>query len=180
MSNLYKEIKKSYYINNLDFDKAVDVWMDNNLSIQDVQTIIHEDCGRTVTANDVEELVRYSSIESFKKTASPQELNAIEMLQTQRVVKLTPAVRNLVFGSTNNFKSRFAKASVEWSIIMIDNVPHLARKDLSTSENKYSNNDGLEREWVGRIKKGKDPFTNIPESEKEKETEDGRDSNKNC
>lgn len=178
MSNLYKELKKSYYINNLDFDKAVDVWMDNNLSIQDVQTIIHEDCGRTVTANDIEELVRYSSIESFKKTASPQELNAIEMLQTQRFIKLTPAVKSLVFGAHSNFKSRFGKANVEWSIVMIDNVPHLARKDLSTSENKYSNNDGLEREWVDRIKKGRDPFTNIPESDKEKEDE--RDSNKNC
>ena len=136
---LLQDIKKAYQINGLDLYKAVDVWLDNSLTTPDIKYAIKEDSGHRVTAEFVEFLIKKAF---FKEASDPRCLMNAEMidkLEGSRIVKLTPSVRASIIALGNNsFTTRYSASGVEWSIIFIDNVPHLARKDFKETEVKFS------------------------------------------
>jgi hypothetical protein len=144
--SLLHDIKKAYQINGLDLYKAVDVWLDNSLTTPDMRYAIKEDSGHQVTAEFVEFLVKKAF---FSEATDPRCLmtaDTIEKLAGSRIVKLTPAVRaNMVALGNNSFTTRYSASGVEWSIIFIDNVPHLARKDFKETEVKFSGVEEDER-----------------------------------
>ncbi len=54
-------------------------------------------------------------------------------LEQEKTVRLTPDVRTAIEKTgPNRFKSRYG--SVEWSIILIEGQPHLARREQQDSE----------------------------------------------
>lgn len=145
-SRTFGEVKKAYSVNGLDLYKAVDVWLDNGLSTVDMRYAIKEDSGHTVDASFVEFLVKKAF---FKDATNPRAILDVvttDKLANCRIVKLTPAVKaNIISLGNNSYTTRFSASGVEWSIIFIDNMPHLARKDFKESDVKFSEIDGNER-----------------------------------
>lgn len=140
------DVKKAYQINGLDLYKAVDVWLDNSLTIPEIKYAIKEDSGHQVTAEFVEFLIKKAYFKDVKDSRCLMNAEMMEKLAGSRIVKLTPTVRaHMVPLGNNSFTTRYSASGVEWSIIFIDNVPHLARKDFKENEVKFSGVEEDER-----------------------------------
>lgn len=141
------DIKRSYRMNGYDFDKAMEVWVDNDVSTSDIRYAIKSDCGYDVSTEFVEYLVRKAFLKHPDCNRCFIDADLIDKIDNSRFIKLTPQVRRHMISCGNNtFKTRYSSSSVEWSIVFIDNIPHLARKDFRESEVKYSNKEENERD----------------------------------
>jgi len=138
-NRLLQDVKKSYQINGLDLYKAVDIWLDNGLTTPDIRYAIKEDSGHQVTAEFVEFLIKKAFFNDSSDPRCLMQVDVCDKLAGSKIIKLTPAVRaSIVALGNNSFTTRYSSSGVEWSIIFIDNVPHLARKDFKESDVKFS------------------------------------------
>lgn len=134
-------IKKAYQKNQLDLNKAVNVWLDNDLSEEDMTSIVQADTGHSITKNELGLLIK-SALFRNVNVETHKHLAALEQLNTNKVVPLTVEVKKLIKSAgPNTWKQRFGSSGIEWSIIFIDNKPHLARKQNKENEQKFSNEE---------------------------------------
>lgn len=135
-------IKKAYKQNNLDLSKAVNVWLDNGLSEHEMTAIVKADTGYSIDRNELSTIIKTALFKSNVDVETHKHLAALEQLDNNKVVPLTVEVKKLIKSAGNNtWKQRFGSSNVEWSIIFIDNKPHLARKQHKENEQKFSNSD---------------------------------------
>jgi hypothetical protein len=138
MNNFLVNLTNKYAKQNLDLKKALDIWNSERFSAEDIQNIIHQDIGEEISLVFANFLQR-SGKTFFEKdkvcasalAAKQEEINS--KLANSKLVKVTPEIRAAIEKTGHNkFKSRYG--SVEWSIVMIEGQPHLARREQQEME----------------------------------------------
>lgn len=131
-------------------DKLVD-WKRTALSSVEIRKEIEKVSGLRITNAEASFLFRsgLNILDNCKdwtkiyRSAQERDIRAeklIEKMNNSNLIKLTPDVKaSLIRLGNNRFVSRYG--SVEWSIVMIDGQPHLARKDLKTKSSEASENE---------------------------------------
>ena len=138
MNNFLMALTTKYAKQNLDLKKALDIWHSEKLSAENIQNIVHQDIGEQIPLVFANFLQRSGSL-FFEKTKlcasalSTKHEEIASKLASDKLIKVTPEIRAVIEKTGHNkFKSRYG--SVEWSIVMIEGQPHLARREQQDME----------------------------------------------
>ncbi len=144
MDTFLLDLEEIYRVNHFNLKKALDYWKEQKFSAEQIREAIQEDTGLNITRAEAKFLQRIGKeiFEDNKVFARFFEQSTKEIdkqteierrMAKSRIIKFTPEVRRMVEKvGKNTFKNRYG--SVEWSIILVDGIPHLARKDTPEDE----------------------------------------------
>jgi len=134
-----QKIKKAYLKNNLDLYKAADVWVSNNLSASDMIGLVQMDTGLVINTEELSHLIRHAYFHDINDADLQRELAVESMLDQNKVIPLTMSIKKAIKSVGNNtWTKKYGSSNIEWSIIFIDNKPHLARKQSNGNDKKFS------------------------------------------
>lgn len=157
MDTFLLDLEESYRKNGLDLKLALDNWKSARFSAEDIRDAIYSDINIKVRHVEAKFLQRCGKeiFEDNKVFASFYDKSYRELerqsevekkLATSKLVKLTPEVKKAVRKvNSSTYRNKFG--SVEWSIVLVDGQPHLARRDLDDEgrEEKLANPEGTQK-----------------------------------
>lgn len=148
MDTFLLELEEIYAELDLNLKEALDAWKNAKFSSDQIKEDVYAKTGVHLTHVEAKFLQR-SGKEIFDDNKIfaafyEQSIKAIDKLTEverrmarSKIIKLTPEVRKAVERVTpTTYRSKFG--SVEWSIVMVDGQPHLARRDTDDSKERLA------------------------------------------
>lgn len=151
MDTFLLDLEQSYRENGLDLKLALDNWKQARFSAEEIKEAIESDIHANISFVEAKFLQRcgkeiYEDNKIFasfydKSYRNLEKRNDAEKkLASSRIVKFTPEIKKAVKKIGNNtYRTKYG--SVEWSIVLVDGQPHLARRDYDdeTEKQKIAN-----------------------------------------
>jgi hypothetical protein len=144
MDTFLLDLDESYKEKGLDLKEALDGWKESRFSAEQIQESIQSDINIKVSFVEAKFLQRcgkeiyednkiFASFYEKSYRELEKQTEAEKKLASSKIVKFTPEIKKAVKKiGKNTYRNKYG--SIEWSIILVDGQPHLARRDFDDED----------------------------------------------